>query len=140
MLIREIMKRELVTVEPSTTAKEAAWKMKEQNVGCILVTERGQLKGILTDRDIALFVVANGKDPSTLKVSEFMKTDVVTAKPDTDVFYASRLMAEKQIRRLPIQSNGTVEGILSVSDLAHFLKEEVDNLLTLEEASVYHRH
>lgn len=137
MLLREIMKKDLITVRPETFVTEAAKKMKEHNVGCILVTENGSLKGLFTDRDIACWVVAEGRDPNSLRIKDVMKTDLVTATPDTDIFYASKIMAQKRIRRLPIQSNGHLEGIVSIADLAPVLKEELDNIFTIEEAPTH---
>ncbi len=137
MLLREIMKKDLITVRPETFVTEAAKKMKEHNVGCILVTENGSLKGLFTDRDIACWVVAEGKDPNSVRIKDVMKTDLVTATPDTDIFYATKIMAQNRIRRLPIQSNGHLEGIVSIADLAPVLKEELDNIFTIEEAATH---
>lgn len=134
MILREIMQRELVTAGPGISVKEAAGKMKEQNVGCVLITENGRLKGILTDRDIACTLVAEGKNPDTTKISEIMHAEPTICGPDTDILHASRLMAEKKIRRLPIQSNGILEGLVTISELAPVLKEEMDNFFNVEEA------
>lgn len=133
MFLREIMKKDLITVEPGASVKEAAGKMRKSDVGCILITEKGVLRGILTDRDIACNVVADGKDPGTIMVKEIMNKDITFTKPETDIFEASRLMAQKKIRRLPIQSNGRLEGLVTVSELAPVLREEMDNFFNLEE-------
>lgn len=136
MMLREIMKKDIVTITPDMSVREAAKKMKDEKVGCILVTEGGNLRGILTDRDITCSVVANGKDPNYTMVKEIMNGDVVYTSPDTDIFEAFKIMAGNKIRRLPLKIDGKVEGIVSISDLAPVLQGEMDNFFHVEE--VYH--
>ena len=129
------MKKDLVKVIPGTSVREAAKIFRDKNIGCILVSGNGSLKGILTDRDIACWL-ADGKDPDYTKVDEIMNREPTFCSPNTDIFEASKVMASKGVRRLPIQSNGKLEGIVSISDLAPIFKEEVDNFFHLEE--IYH--
>lgn len=136
MMLRDIMKRELVTISPEMSVREAAGKMRDKNVGCVLVIENGRLTGILTDRDITCIVVAEGKDPDYTMVKEIMKADVVFSSPGMDILEASKIMAENGIRRLPIKVDGRLEGIISISDIAPILKNEMDNFFHVEE--VYH--
>lgn len=140
MLVKEIMKKvpDLVICAPTTYVTEAAKKMEDFNVGCILITEDGSLKGILTDRDIAVSVVAKGKNPRETQVKEIMKTHLITGRPDWDLFEATKLMAEKKIRRLPIQTNGRLEGFVSLADLAPVFQRELDSFLEIESAPVGH--
>jgi signal-transduction protein with cAMP-binding, CBS, and nucleotidyltransferase domain len=137
MQLSQIMKRELVTATPEMSVKNAAEKMKSQNVGCVLITEKGTLKGILTDRDITCSVVAEGRNINDTRVREVMHSELIFSNPETDIFDASRIMSQKNIRRLPIQKNGRLEGLVSISDLAPVLKEEMDNFFHIEEA---HHH
>lgn len=136
MMLRDIMKRKLVTISPEMSVREAAGKMRDKNVGCVLVIENGRLTGILTDRDITCIVVAEGKDPDYTMVKEIMKADVVFSSPGMDILEASKIMAENGIRRLPIKVDGRLEGIISISDIAPILKNEMDNFFHVEE--VYH--
>ncbi|HLA48757.1 MAG: hypothetical protein A2W77_02275 [Nitrospinae bacterium RIFCSPLOWO2_12_39_16] len=136
MMLRDIMEKDIVTVTPDMTVREAAKKMKEEKIGCILVTENGSLKGILTDRDITCMIVADGKDPNYTMVKEIMNCDVVYTSPETDILEAFKIMAGHKIRRLPLKFNGKLEGIVSISDLAPILKNEMDNFFHVEE--VYH--
>jgi CBS domain-containing protein len=85
MMLKEIMKKELVTISSEMSVRDAAMKMKEKDVGCLLVSENGRLNGILTDRDIACKVVANGKDTRYTMVKDIMKTDVVFSTPETNL-------------------------------------------------------
>ena len=136
MMLRDIMEKDIVTVTPDMTVREAAKKMKEEKIGCILVTENGSLKGILTDRDITCMIVADGKDPNYTMVKEIMNCDVVYTSPETDILEAFKIMAGHKIRRLPLKFNGKLEGIVSISDIAPILKNEMDNFFHVEE--VYH--
>ncbi len=140
MQIKEIMRKRpyIVTCSPNEFVTEAAKKMNEYNVGCVLVTEDGSLRGILTDRDITLSVVAQGKNPNEVHLYEIMKTDVVTGRPEWDLFEATRLMAEKKIHRLPIEANGRLEGFISLADLAPIVRGELDSFLEIEETLVSH--
>jgi CBS domain-containing protein len=140
MQIKEIMKtgRDLVTCAPSDTVMEAAKKMKESNVGCILVTDKGALKGIVTDRDITLIVVAQGKSGKEVPLKDVMETHLFTGKPDWDLYEVTKLMAEKKIRRLPIQSDGRLEGFVSLADLAPVVRKELDSFLEISASFLTH--
>ncbi|MDO8427413.1 MAG: CBS domain-containing protein, partial [Deltaproteobacteria bacterium] len=85
------------------------------------------------DRDLVIWL-ANGKNPDETKIDQIMQSNIVTATQDTDVFDASKIMARKKIRRLPIAENGKLLGLVSVSDIASVLEEEVDNFFHVEEA------
>lgn len=140
MQIKEIMKKErdICICTPTDSVTEAAKKMSERNIGCVLVTEGGSLKGIITDRDITLSVIAKGKNPSEIHLKDIMKTPVVTGNPEWDIFETTKMMAQKKIRRLPIQSNGKLQGFVSMADLAPVLRREMDSFLDLEATSVTH--
>ncbi len=140
MKLQEIMRKgpDIVTCASSDFVTDAAKKMKEHNVGCILITEQGYLKGILTDRDIALTVVAEGKNPEEIKLQDVMRKNVVIGKPDWELFEATRIMSENKVRRLPIASNGRLEGFVSLSDIAPVIQRELDSFLELEKAPLAH--
>ncbi|HLB01885.1 MAG TPA: CBS domain-containing protein [Nitrospiria bacterium] len=137
MQLRDIMKRDVISVFPDSTITEAARMMEEHNIGCVLVVKDGQAKGILTDRDIVLKVIARGSDPTLTKTADVMQPHVISASPDTDILDASRLMTLHHVRRLPIQEAGQLLGIVSVMDLARVIQEEVDNLFSLRATPVY---
>lgn len=119
MKIYEIMTPGVESISPDVSAREAARKMSEQQVGCLPVIEDSQLVGIITDRDICCRVTATGKDPVLTKVREIMITDVTTCFDDQDIQDAARLMKEYHIRRLAIlKRDNSMAGMLSVGDLA----------------------
>ena len=116
--IREAMTSSPTTVEPGTTAKEAAGLMKSKDVGSLPVVEGDRLVGVITDRDLALRVVGEGRSADT-PVGELASKDVVTIDPQQDVGEAARLMAEHQLRRLPVcEEDDKLVGILAQADVA----------------------
>jgi CBS domain-containing protein len=113
--------------------------MKEFNVGSVLIVEEGwKLKGILTDRDIALTVAADSKDPQRTYVYDVMTADPITINSDADVDSALRIMNKANIRRLPVTENGKLVGLLSTADLATEIKDEFTQFIGLEEAFAKH--
>lgn len=139
MFIKQLMQKQLVTCSPSSTVHDAAAKMKEYNVGSVLIVEEGQkLKGILTDRDIALNVVGDSKDPRSTIVSDIMTADPISINSDADVEFALKTMSQGNVRRLPVTQDGKVIGLLSSADLAVEIKEEFDQFIGLEEAFAKH--
>jgi CBS domain-containing protein len=112
------MTRDVRTIDASSSVEDAARMMKELNVGSLPVSENGNITGIITDRDVVLRNVADGKAPSDTRVDEVMSKTVVTATPDMDVHRAADLMAKNQIRRLPVVENNRMVGIVSIGDLA----------------------
>jgi CBS domain-containing protein len=117
--VRDLMTSDPRTVEPSTTIVEAARAMKEEDVGPVPVADGDKLVGILTDRDIAVRVVAEGKDPQSTTVEEIASRDLVTVDPDQGLDEAMRLMAKHQVRRLPVcEEDGRLVGILAQADVA----------------------
>lgn len=139
MQVRQVMKKTLVAIQPTSTILEATKQMKEHNVGSVLVMEEsGKLKGILTDRDIALALGSDGIDPKTTCACDIMTQDPITIDADADIDSALRIMHRANIRRLPVMENGKVVGLLSSADAACALKEQINEFLALEEAFVRH--
>lgn len=119
MKAKDIMTQNPRVVTPETTAQEAARLMKSEDTGVLPVVESEQsrrLVGVVTDRDIALRVVGEGK--SSAQVRDAMSSGVRTAKPDDDMKDVMDLMAREQVRRIPIvDEKGTVVGIVAQADL-----------------------
>ncbi|MCA1182534.1 CBS domain-containing protein [Bacillus licheniformis] len=114
--ISNAMSRQVATISSNQTVQEAAELMSRHNVGAIPV-DQGVLKGMITDRDITLRTTAEGQDGQT-PVSNVMTTNVVSGNPNMSLEEASQLMAQSQIRRLPIVENNHLVGILALGDLA----------------------
>jgi CBS domain-containing protein len=116
--IRDAMTPDPTTVEPGTTAAEAARAMKTENVGSLPIVEGDRLVGVVTDRDLAIRILAEGKGAETT-VGEISSKDVVTVDPQQSLEEAGRLMAEHQLRRLPVtEEDGKLVGILAQADVA----------------------
>ena len=118
-LIREVMTANPSTIETDGFVIEAAKIMKAEDAGVVPVTENGRLIGMVTDRDIAIRVVAEGKDPQSTSVREVASKDLVTIDPQQDLDEALRLMAQHQVRRLPvIEEDSRLVGDVAQADVA----------------------
>ena len=119
MLIKDIMTRHVECVSPENTVQDAARKMRDLDVGPMPVCDNGRLAGMLTDRDIAVRVVAEGQDPKASKVRDVMTPGVIYCFEDQNVEEAARMMREHQVRRiLVLDRNKRLTGIVSLGDLA----------------------
>jgi CBS domain-containing protein len=117
--ISDVMTSNPRGVETSTPVAEAARIMKSEDVGSVPILEGDRLTGMLTDRDIAIRVVAEGKDPQSTTVGEVASRDVVTVDPQHNLDEALRLMAQHQVRRLPVvEEDGRLVGIVAQADVA----------------------
>ncbi len=117
--IRDVMTANPRAAEPSTPVAEAARIMRDEDVGPVPVVEGGRLTGILTDRDIVIRVVAEGQDPQSTTVGEIASKHLVTIDPEQELSEAARLMAEHQVRRLPVvEEDGRLVGIVAQADVA----------------------
>ncbi|MGG7219806.1 CBS domain-containing protein [Bacillus sp. ATD] len=116
MKIRDIMTKNVECCEPNASITELAKKMRDSNVGSIPICENGTLQGIVSDRDIVTRCLAENQMDA--KASDIMSTDLVSGHPDMSAEEAGQLMAEHQIRRLPILENGHITGIVALGDLS----------------------
>ena len=117
--IRDVMTSNPRTIEPSTSLHEAARLMRDQDVGSLPIVEGDRLFGMLTDRDIAIRAVAEGKDAKSTTAQEIASRQVVTVDPEQSLDEALRLMASHQVRRLPVcEEDGKLVGIVAQADAA----------------------
>jgi CBS domain-containing protein len=117
--VRDAMTSNPRSIEPSTMVADAAKLMKAEDVGSLPTVEGDQLVGMVTDRDIVIRAVAEGKDPQSTTVGEIASRDLVTVDPEQDLDEALRLMAQHQVRRLPVaEEDGRLVGILAQADVA----------------------
>lgn len=116
--IQEAMTPNPTAVGADTSAQEAARQMKSEDVGALPIVEDGRLTGMITDRDLAIRVLAEGKGGET-PVGEIASRDVVSIDPQQSLEEAARLMADHQVRRLPVvEEDGKLVGILAQADVA----------------------
>jgi len=122
--IREVMTTSPRTIEADKPVADAAKLMRDEDVGLAPFVEGDRLVGTLTDRDIAIRVVAEGKDPASTPVQEVASTDVVTVNPEQDLDEALRLMAQHQVRRIPVvEQEGRLVGVVAQADVARLADE-----------------
>ncbi|WLD94019.1 CBS domain-containing protein [Alkalihalobacillus sp. AL-G] len=115
--LRNIMSNNIASVSSQQSLREAAALMSQFNVGSLPVVDNGQVRGIITDRDITLRSTAQGLDGNT-PVSQCMSSNLVSGNPNMDAHEAAQLMSQNQIRRLPVVENNQIVGMVSLGDLA----------------------
>jgi CBS domain-containing protein len=125
--IREVMTADPRTVDSGATVADAAREMRDGDVGAVVVVENGAVAGIVTDRDIAVRVVAQGLDPDATRVSEVATMNPVTLTVDQTVDDAIRLVREQDVRRIIVVQDGRPAGIVSLGDLA--IERDTDSAL-----------
>jgi CBS domain-containing protein len=116
--IKEVMTSDVRACEPNATVADAAKVMAQEDVGPIPIVEGGRLVGIVTDRDIVVRVVAEGRDPNATTVKEIASTELVTVSPGDDLDEALNLLAKRQLRRLPVVEGDRLVGIVAQADIA----------------------
>lgn len=119
--VRDVMAQNLRTVSKEDSVADAARTMRDADIGDVIVlTENEQLCGIVTDRDIAIRAVAEGRDPKGTSVDEICSHEVTALSPDEDVKDAAKIMRDRAVRRLPVVEAGNARpvGIVSIADLA----------------------
>lgn len=135
MRCSEIMTKSVKTATSDMPLRDVAAMMRDGDMGAVPVVDNGKLIGIVTDRDIVVRAIADGKDAAT-SVGEAMTTDLFTVHGDDFAFEAIRLMGDKQIRRIPVVGDsGELAGIISMADVALEMEDEIEIAETLEEIS-----
>lgn len=116
--VRDVMTQNPICLSVTASAADAARRMREENIGDVIVEKDGQVCGIVTDRDIVVRAIADGHDPSTTALERICSSNLATVSPEDDVETAIELMRNKAIRRVPVIENGRPIGIVALGDLA----------------------
>jgi CBS domain-containing protein len=136
---QEVMTRNPVTAVPTDTVEDVARSMRSLDIGPVPVVENQQTKkliGIVTDRDLALKVVASGRQPKQIRVEEVMTRDPVTCQPEDDLQEALDAMGEYQVRRIPVvDKGGAIVGIIAQADVATRVEDPEKMAQLVEEIS-----
>ena len=114
--IRDIMSKNVVSLDASASPRDAARSMRDKDIGCVIVEKDEQLCGIVTDRDLVVRGLA--EDGLDRDLGSFCSKDIASIGPDAEVGEAIQLMEKKAIRRVPVLDNGRAVGIVSIGDLA----------------------
>lgn len=120
---RDIMTTPAETLPPTATLTEAAQQLRDLNVGSLPILDGDHLAGVVTDRDIVVEAIAKGLDPKDTPVSAIASTNVVTIEASAPAEEVAALMAEHQVRRLPVVDGGKVVGVVAQADVARELDE-----------------
>ena len=117
--VQELMTRNPCSIDAGKSVAYAAKMLRDEDVGLAPIVEGDRLVGTVTDRDIAIRAVAEGKDPESTKVKDIASINLVTVDPRRDLGEALQLMAKHQVRRLPvIEEGGRLVGLLAQADIA----------------------
>ena len=136
MKVQDVMTRDPRCVTPETSAREAAQVMKDEDVGIVPVVEGERLIGVVTDRDIALRVVAAGRDSSATVRDVMSSGKIATCRPDEDLDRVMETMAKEQVRRIPIvDERGSLVGIVAQADVVLKAKDDRKAEKTVEQIS-----
>ena len=116
--VKDVMTSAPITLPTNALASDAARLMKDQDIGDVLVVDGDNVRGIVTDRDLVVRVIAEGRDAMDTPVGEICSTDIKAVRPDDPVDEAIRVMRMQALPRLPVTQNGKPVGVLSIGDLA----------------------
>ncbi|HEX6310308.1 MAG TPA: CBS domain-containing protein [Acidimicrobiia bacterium] len=116
--VKDVMTSTPITVPPTAFAWDAARLMKEQDIGDVIVVDGDEVQGIVTDRDLVVRVMGEGRDPSRTAIGEICSGDLHTVSPSDPADEAIRVMREHALRRLPVIDDGRPVGVVSIGDLA----------------------
>jgi signal-transduction protein with cAMP-binding, CBS, and nucleotidyltransferase domain len=114
--VNEVMSKNILTLDKSTSLQEAAEHMKKLNVGCVIVTDNNNPIGIITERDFVTKIAAEGR-PLFTEIKEVMSSPLITIDPEETIWEASELMKEKLIHKLPVKKNDEIVGIITTTDI-----------------------
>lgn len=124
----------VITIEPYSTVFRTIGRMVEHNVGAIVVTEDGAVRGIFTERDYLRRIALEGRSSKTTRVEEVMVTDVLSVTPETSIEECMQLMTAQKCRHLPVLRDGQLAGLISIGDCVRRISEaNADRLNQMEQ-------
>lgn len=118
--VEDVMVKEVITIDETSTVKKAANTMNKYEIGCLIVTRNRKAVGILTERDLLKRVVSQGKSAARTKVSTVMSRPIIVVEPDMDLEEAARLMFKLKVKKLPVVDRGRLVGLVTLTDIARF--------------------
>mgnify|MGYP003920621191 FL=1 len=122
ILLKDIMVRKVITIDPDKTARDAARLMADNNISSVIVMKGDEIVGIVTERDLVRKVCANDIPSSKVNIVSVMSSPVITAESDLPIEAAVQRMFNNRIRRLPVVENGKLVGIVTISDIAKHMR------------------
>jgi CBS domain-containing protein len=129
--LKDILNRDVITIGPEAPVSEAAYLMMREDIGSLVVVDEERFPvGIITDRDLVISVIAEGKNPEEVIVEEVMTKDLVYVDENTNIMDILSTLSEYSIRRMPVTKDGKLSGIVSVDDLIVVIATELVDLAT----------
>ncbi len=116
-IVADIMSSPVTTIDGEVSVRDSSQTMIDKQIGSIIVTERDQPRGIVTERDLVARVVAPCRDPNQTKIKEIMSTPLITISKETGILDAMRKMRKKDISRLVVMDDGALIGLISEKDV-----------------------
>jgi CBS domain-containing protein len=126
------MSKDITVIREEETIREAAERLANDDIGVLPITDENKnLKGVLTDRDIVVHVIARGKDPANTRARDMEQGELITLRPEDSIEHACDLMAQRKVRRLPVVEDGRIVGMVSQADVAKSVSpEQAGRMLT----------
>jgi len=118
MDVKDVMVKEIVTVNPKTRIRDAVELMNKNEIGCLVVTIKGRPVGMMTERDVLKKIVCKCRSPEHTKVSEIMSKPLIVGRVDMDWLQAVKLMLDRNIKKLPILDGEKLVGLVTLTDIA----------------------
>ncbi|MDH5389812.1 MAG: CBS domain-containing protein [Candidatus Bathyarchaeota archaeon] len=118
MDVKDVMVKEIITVNPTTKIRDAVELMNKNQIGCLVVTRKGKPVGIMTERDVLKQIVCRCKNPEQTRVSEIMSKPLIVGRVDMDWLEAVKLMLDRNIKKLPILDDERLVGLVTLTDIA----------------------
>ena len=116
--LRDVMTKNPATLDSEATALDAARLMRDRDIGDVLITDSGAIRGIVTDRDLVVRVLADGRDPASTRLAEVASQEIESLPPTASVEEAVDLMMKRALRRIPVVEHDRLVGIVAIGDLA----------------------
>ena len=136
VFVRDVMVEDAVTIDASSTLLDVARQMRDANVGMLPVVSEGRLRGVITDRDLVVRAMAEGLDPGSMPVTEFLTSRTITARPEWNTAQAMSTMASAHVGRLPVvDDSGGVLGVVTLSSLVLRSRDQEEVLEAAKEVS-----
>jgi len=132
---KDVMVKEVVKVNSCTLVDNAVKMMNKNNIGCLIVEDNGEARGIVTQRDLLEKVLEKAKDPRKLAVSDIMTKKLVVGNPEMEIHEAARLMFKRKIKKLPIVENGKLIGLITLTNIARTISFDQEMMDIVEKLS-----
>jgi CBS domain-containing protein len=138
MKIEELMTKSVITLPADASAYEAVKLLNKNKIGCLVVVYKGEIVGILTERDLLERVLEKCRNPKETGISEIMTKHVIVGKPDMELSEATRLMFESRVKKLPIIEGNRLVGIVTLTDIARATSMDKKTMELIEKLSNMH--